>query len=215
MPSQLKPLLAPITILIFSLLISPAVIAHVTVNPKQANIATYQNFTVSVPTEKEIPTTKVRLVIPPEVSSVRPNVKPGWQITLTKDLADETKINEIIWENGSIPADQRDEFVFSAKLPAKAGNIIWKAYQTYQDGSTVSWDADPNQTGENDDDSDSGPYSQTKIIDDLNTNNAVQQTVITQTSQSVKAGIIISLILSVLAIVISIYYSQKHYSKSK
>ena len=41
---------------------------------------------------------------------------------------------------------------------------MWKAYQTYQDGTVVAWDADPNGIEESDT---KGPYSVTAIEDDL------------------------------------------------
>lgn len=133
--------------------------AHVKVSPIEAGIATYQEFTVSVPTEKNNPTVALRLVIP-GLDSVTPNVKSGWTVAVKKSA---TSTTEIEWSKGSIPAGFRDTFVFSAKTPSKSGQIIWKAYQTYQDGTVVAWDAGSETTSEN-----QGPYSVTTIIDDLN-----------------------------------------------
>ncbi len=147
---------------------SPA-FAHVTVKPNQVGAAAFQTFTVGVPVEKDIPTTEIRLVIPDGLNYVTPNVKPGWTIDVKKTgEGEDAKVTEIIWTGGTVPAGQRDEFMFSAQVPAAETNVIWKAYQTYEDGTVVSWDQDPKaQHGHEDEDDTKGPYSQTKIVNDL------------------------------------------------
>jgi len=158
--------------------------AHVTVKPAETGIATCQTFTVSVPVEKDLPTTGVRLSIPAGVTAVMPNAKAGWKIDLNYIPADagaadhkdaerpRKQVTEIAWTGGVIPAGQRDEFVFSAKVPSVESTLQWKAYQQYQDGSVVAWERDPrepaakNAAGRSDF-SKSGPFSQTKVVDDL------------------------------------------------
>ncbi|MBP9782439.1 MAG: YcnI family protein [Candidatus Pacebacteria bacterium] len=139
--------------------------AHVTVKPTQTTPATYQVFSVAVPNEKNIPTIQVRLLIPENVESVTPNIKAGW-VTKTVTTND-GKVTEIIWSKGAIPEGFRDEFVFSAKTGTTEESIIWKAYQTYSDGTVVVWDADPHEEDSNsqasEEESTSGPYSETKV----------------------------------------------------
>ena len=138
--------------------------AHVVVSPKQVGIGAYQEFTISVPTEKEIPTVELKLMIPESINGeVVPNVKPGWTINLVKQG---DKVKEIDWTGGSIPAGQRDNFLFQVQVPATETTLQWKAIQTYQDGSTVEWTHGPSQ---NPDDDSNPPYSTTKVINDLNT----------------------------------------------
>lgn len=139
--------------------------AHVVVKPNEALTGAYQTFTTSVPNEKDIPVTGIRLVIPDSIESVTPTVKQGWEIT-TKKSGD--RVTEITWTGGTIPAEQRDDFTFSAHLPSKAGDIDWKAYQTYQDGSVVSWDQKPaeGEHGHDSEDESKGPYSTTTVSDD-------------------------------------------------
>ena len=146
--------------------------AHVTVKPSEVGIGAYQTFNVSVPTEKDIATVGVRLVIPEGLTSVRPNVKPGWNIELIKEGEGEAAVvKELIWTGGSIPADQRDDFFFSAKTPAEATTLRWDAYQTYSDGSVVAWNTDestqPHDVNGEADFSSSGPYSTTEVVNDL------------------------------------------------
>lgn len=138
--------------------------AHVVVRPETVDVGAYQTFTTGVPNEKDVPVTEMRLTIPSDVQHVTPTVKPGWDIS-TKKTGD--TITEISWTGGLIPVGQRDEFSFSAQAPAAATTLQWKAYQSYADGSMVSWDQAP--TGGHDDDksSDKGSYSTTKVINDL------------------------------------------------
>ena len=136
--------------------------AHVVVTPKDTLTGAYETFTTSVPNEKDVPVTGLRLVIPDTIESVTPTVKPGWEIQ-TKKSGD--KVTEINWTGGTIAPELRDTFTFSAHMPAKAGEIDWKAYQTYQDGSVVSWDQKPVESEHHGEDKDKGPYSTTTVAD--------------------------------------------------
>jgi uncharacterized protein YcnI len=144
--------------------------AHVVVKPSEVGVGAWQTFNVSVPVEKDIPTTELRLVIPEGLESVTPNVKPGWTINMLKmGEGEDAVVSEISWTGGSIPAGMRDDFYFSAHVPAGEGTLIWKAYQTYEDGSVVSWDSDATEESEEEGESAAGPHSETLIINDLNT----------------------------------------------
>ncbi|MDB5259102.1 MAG: nuclear export factor [Candidatus Taylorbacteria bacterium] len=148
-----------------AIMLAPAVSsAHVVVTPNTAAGTSYQTFSIGVPSERESSTVSIRLAIPELLSSVRPNVKPGWKIDIhSAQKGTSTVVTEIVWSGGSIPAGFRDDFAFSVKTPA-SGSIIWKAYQTYADGKTFAWDAQPAAEHGHDHESVSGPYSTTKII---------------------------------------------------
>ncbi len=179
-----------------ALVAMPAVAtAHVTVKPAQAGIGSYQTFTTNVPVEKNMPTVGIRLVIPAGLQYVQPNVKPGWTIDeKTSGGGDFPTITEISWTGGSIPAGQRDEFNFAAQVPAKATSLDWKAYQTYADGSVVSWDQNP--TGKEDDGS--TPYSITKVVNDLTPKGASSST------DNTKSNDTLGLVFGIIAILISV-----------
>lgn len=53
--------------------------AHVVVSPEVVTAGDYETLTVSVPTEKEVPTTKIRIEVPEGflLSGVQP--VPGWE----------------------------------------------------------------------------------------------------------------------------------------
>lgn len=154
-----------------------AAFAHSTVGPKQVGVGMYQTFSLAVPVERDVPTTAIRLVLPDNIATATPNVKPGWKIELKKTgEGHEAKVREISWTGGSIEAGLRDEFLFSAKTPDKEGEIAWKAYQTYADGNVVAWELDPKAEQPKDasgkaDFSKFGPYSVTKVVNDLATTN--------------------------------------------
>ncbi len=137
--------------------------AHVVVLPAQAGVAAFQVFTVNVPTEKSVPTVALKLLVPSGLDELVPTVKSGW--TINTKLDKNGSIDEIDWTGGSIPPNLRDEFSFSAQMPATPTDLRWKAYQTYQDGSVVSWDATP--AGSDDATGDKGPYSITHVVNDL------------------------------------------------
>lgn len=142
--------------------------AHVTVQPSEILTADWQTFTVSVPNEKEATNTGLKLLIPAGVEHVTPTVKQGWNITTEKEgEGEEAVVKSITWRGGNIPSGFRDDFTFSGKTPDKAGELQWKSYQTYADGTTVAWDLSesdqPKKADGSPDFSKSGPYSITKV----------------------------------------------------
>jgi len=190
----------------FFLFATPA-FAHVIVYPHQVGIAATQDFTVSVPNERNNPVISVRLLVPSGLNSVLPNAVQGWTIsTKSKGNGDSAIVSEIDWTDGSIPVGQREEFVFQAQAPAQQATLAWKAYQTYSDGTVVSWDVNP-QKMENlsDEQQDAlankenkGEYSTTQVINDLAISNAQTASVnsAVQTAQ-------IAEFLSVIAVILA------------
>lgn len=140
--------------------------AHVIVTPGQVGVAATQTFSVSVPSEKDgLTATSVRLVIPGGLQQVNPTVQAGWKIYLKTDSS--SNVTEITWSGTAIPAGQRADLTFRAQAPATAQELDWKAYQTYSDGSVVSWDQTPVPGHETDDSM--TPYSKTVVVNDLTT----------------------------------------------
>jgi uncharacterized protein YcnI len=176
-------------------LITPAaVFAHVVVTPGQVGVGKELTFSVSVPNEREIAVTNLRLVIPDGVTGVTPTAKSSWVITTDKSAAKDPEVTVITWSDGTIPAGQRDDFSFSAQVPANATTLAWRAYQTYADGTIVHWDQKP--AGSDDSTGNAGPYSVTKVVDDLN-----KPTVASTASNGLSnTALIISLVALVLGI---------------
>jgi len=109
--------------------------AHVVVSPKEAAPANqYQKFAVSVPTKKDIPTTKISVEVPEgfAVTCVQP--MPRWQHEFEKNQG---VIKAITWSGGKTAPEEFQEFTLQAKTPKDTGEYAWKACQTIEDGSVV------------------------------------------------------------------------------
>ena len=138
--------------------------AHVVVGPAEAVTGERQVFTVSVPNEKKAGVSGVRIVIPEGVEDAMPTVHAGWAATTKSEGG---QVTEIEWNGGDIPEGQRDDFSFKAQVPTKATELQWKAYQTYTDGTVVSWDQPPKADGHGEEGGNSGPLSITKVSDSI------------------------------------------------
>ncbi|GGS23118.1 DUF1775 domain-containing protein [Deinococcus knuensis] len=119
--------------------------AHATVRTEagltESAASKSETYRLNVPTEKEISTTQIRLVVPAGVAISRFQVTPGFTRTVTKNA--DGLVTEVVWKGRVAPMEYA-RFFFQAKNPAAAGELVWKIYQTYSDGSVVAWDdADP------------------------------------------------------------------------
>lgn len=187
----MKKLLASITIAIISILAVPAVaFAHVVVTPNKADVGARTMFNVSVPNEKEVAVSSIKLTIPKGVQSAQPDVAAGWTIVTAKDAGG--NVTSITW-TGTIPAGQRADLAFKAQAPANATELDWKAYQTYADGTVVHWDQNPTTNGKAVKDN-AGPYSITTVVNDLNSG----------TANSTNNQTTLALALSIAALLLSI-----------
>jgi uncharacterized protein YcnI len=121
-------------------LFAGAASAHVTVVPSETAQGKYEVFTVKVPSENEtVPTTKVEVKIPEDVNVSRFEPKPGWTYEFQKDETD--KITSVVWttEGEGLSPTEFAMFNMSGKVGDESTEIVWKAYQTYKDGSVVEW----------------------------------------------------------------------------
>lgn len=119
--------------------------AHVTVLPKETKQGSYEVFTVRVPSEKKDVTTKsVKVRIAEGVEFKRIEPKAGWTYELEK--ADGDIVKSVTWtaDGEGLTAVEFGEFRMQGKVAADAKELVWKAYQTYSDGSIVEWIGAPN-----------------------------------------------------------------------
>jgi uncharacterized protein YcnI len=114
--------------------------AHVVVTPEVVTAGDYETLTVSVPTEKEIPTTKIRVEVPEGFlfSGVQP--VPGWKHTFEEDGG---VVTAVTFSGGEIRPQEFQQFLVQAQAPEEPGKYSWKAFQTYEDGSVVKWTGPP------------------------------------------------------------------------
>jgi LPXTG-motif cell wall-anchored protein len=122
------------------LAISAPALAHVVVTPEEVTAGDYETLTVSVPTEKEIPTTEIRVEVPEGflLSGVQP--VPGWEHTFQEDGG---VVRAVTFSGGEIGPQEFQQFLLQAQAPEEPGEYPWKAFQTYEDGSVVEWTGPP------------------------------------------------------------------------
>jgi uncharacterized protein YcnI len=90
--------------------------AHVVVSPEVVTASDYATLTVSVPTEKERPTTKVRVEVPEGflLSGVQP--VPGWEHTFQEDGG---VVRAVTFSGGEIRPREFQQFLLQAQAPEK------------------------------------------------------------------------------------------------
>lgn len=167
-------LLATSVLLLLMLLLTPKIaFGQVAVLPNEARTDTFQAFSLIVNSNRQVPTNRVRVMIPSEVTDIKPFVKEGWEVEVLKSDNLKGVKTEIVWSGGSVPPGMAEEFMFGGELPSAEAVLKWNIYQTYDDGSTVSWDLEEEDQPKNPDGtfdvSRSGPYSKTLVINDLAT----------------------------------------------
>ena len=105
--------------------------AHATMSPPVALNGKLQQFTLSVPTEKQgATTTTIELTVPAgfAIDSFEPS--PGWTRSATA--------SKVTWSGGSTPTDEDSVFRFNASTSG-AKTYTFVVRQTYSDRSVVDW----------------------------------------------------------------------------
>ena len=124
-----------------ALVVAAGASAHAIVSPPVAAAKKLQQFTLSVPTEKEgATTTKIELIVPPgfAIDSFEPTT-PGWkQQVQSTGNGDSAVVQKVIWTGGATPTDEDSVFRFNASTSG-AKTYTFDVKQTYSDGSLVDW----------------------------------------------------------------------------
>jgi len=110
--------------------------AHAVVQPAEAPPGAYQRYVLRVPTEREVPTTRVEIRFPAAVTVVSFADVPGWELEVVTDSAG--RIVGAAW-TGSLPPQRFVEFPFVAVNPREDLTIAWPVTQTYAGGEVVEW----------------------------------------------------------------------------
>lgn len=139
------------TALAAALVLPAAASAHVTVSPAEVPADGFVRFTLNVPNELDnASTVKVSVQLPPGLTFVQFQPKPGWTRTVTMVKLDKPitiegeTINETIgtvtWSGGKIGPGEFDQFGVSAHMPNSEGKALtFPATQTYSNGEVVRW----------------------------------------------------------------------------
>ncbi|WMT41468.1 YcnI family protein [Paenibacillus sp. D2_2] len=142
---------------LFFILFAGNASAHVTVSPNSSAPGSWETYSIKIPSEKDLPTTKIALKVPEGFDFKQYQPVPDWKVELTKD--ESGKITTVTWsaEKDGIGPGEFQKFEFVGKNPDHEADLAWNAFQYYSDGSIVEW------TGEEGSDT---PHSITKITNE-------------------------------------------------
>ncbi|RKP47537.1 YcnI family protein [Trinickia fusca] len=121
--------------------------AHITAQPNEGAAGSYFETALKVPHGCDgSPTVALRVAMPDGVTSVKPQMKPGWHVDIERRPLDPplkgehgTTIAEVVtavqWSGNSLPDSQYDTFGIVMKLPDEAGKTLYfPVVQTCESG---------------------------------------------------------------------------------
>jgi uncharacterized protein YcnI len=124
-----------------ALVVAAGASAHAIVSPPLAKTKALQQFTLSVPTEKEgATTTKIELTVPAgfAIDSFEPSTG-GWKrLAQTKGTGEDAVVQRVTWSGGAVPTGEDSVFRFNASTDASK-TYTFDVRQTYSDGTVVDW----------------------------------------------------------------------------
>jgi uncharacterized protein YcnI len=109
--------------------------AHVSVWPRESRAGVSEKYTVRVPTEGKVATTKAELRVPEGVAIGLVGAAGNWKQDIIRE---NNRIVGITWHVNIQPGEFM-EFVFLARNPRDKTEIVWTLKQTYADGTTEDW----------------------------------------------------------------------------
>ncbi|HEY1479853.1 MAG TPA: DUF1775 domain-containing protein [Gaiellales bacterium] len=114
--------------------------AHAIVSPPVAQAKVLQQFTLSVPTEKEgATTTRIVLTVPSGLAVDSYEAEPGWKRAVkATGSGEDAVVNTITWSGGKVPAEEDSVFRFNADATS-SGTLTFVVRQYYSDGTVVDW----------------------------------------------------------------------------
>ncbi len=127
--------------------------AHVTVQAPGATQGGFTKMTFRMPTERDVPTTKLEVAFPVDQPIASVSVKPhaGWTYTVTKGAPPApfeafgepvtSVVQRIVWTTSGpgVKPGEFEEFEVSAGPLPKVDRLTFKALQTYANGEVVRW----------------------------------------------------------------------------
>jgi uncharacterized protein YcnI len=119
-----------------ALVLAPVAAAHVEISPDKVPANSDALLTIQVPTERNVPTVKLEIKLPPGLQEVTVQAKPGWTSSNQKGV--------VTWSGGKIAPGQFDEFGVITHVPNTPGKeFVFPALQTYANGKVVRWIGTP------------------------------------------------------------------------
>jgi uncharacterized protein YcnI len=114
--------------------------AHASISPVVTTAGELQQFTLSVPTEKQdATTTRIELDLPSGFSIDSYEPEPGWKRSVrASSSGGDAVAQRVTWSGGSVPTEEDAVFRFQAS-GRQAKTYVFHVRQTYADGSVVDW----------------------------------------------------------------------------
>jgi uncharacterized protein YcnI len=152
--------IAALSALAFTLVNAGVAAAHVTVSPSSLPQGTSDAvLTFRVPNESATASVvglRVQFPLAHPIVLVNPEAGSGWNVSdrterlpkpiTTDDGTFTSTTSEIDWSGGTIPVGQFGEFnVLAQGIPTGTSELVFKAIQSYSDGTVVSWIDVPNR----------------------------------------------------------------------
>lgn len=132
-----KAVMAPLALLTIVGLAAVPAFAHITAHPDNGVADSFFETKFQVPHGCDgSPTVAVRVKIPDDVTTVKPQMKPGWNVSIKMHKLDKPNtgeggqtitetVDEVDWRGGPLPDNLYDEFGLVMKLPPGAGKTIY------------------------------------------------------------------------------------------
>jgi uncharacterized protein YcnI len=129
----LRPIVCAIGV---ALLLPNALRGHAVVHPATAPPGAYQRYVLTVPTERDMPTTRIEIRFPEDVRVVSFSEVPGWTLEVLRGEAG--RVVGAVW-TGTLPPERFVELPFVAVNPDEEATLSWPVTQTYEGGEVVEW----------------------------------------------------------------------------
>jgi uncharacterized protein YcnI len=117
----------------FALTCASLTLAHIRIAPTESVPGAREKYTMRVPNEKKVNSTKVVGEFPDGLDIYDFEFKPGWNIEFKKN--DKGKITGATW-TGTLHPYEFIEFGMLGINPKEEKDLVWRFVQYYEDGTT-------------------------------------------------------------------------------
>ena len=140
-----------VTLVALAPAVSPA-LAHVEVLPSEVAQGEAVQFTIRVPTERAVATTRVAVDFPSQITVYSFAQPPGWTVRTLR--GSDGRFRGVVYSGNEIAPNRYADFHVLG-TPFESGTALWKTRQTYADGTLKPWTGPAEAPGE--ESSESGP----------------------------------------------------------
>jgi len=137
-----KTTLGACAAILTTLLMSPALYAHVSVTPRESMQGATEKYTIRIPTEGKVATTSAEIEFPEGVIVETIQTPMGWKYALKR--MDDRVVSMTV--SADVKPGEFIEVAFVARNPRQGNQIVWTLRQRFADGSVSDWTKGPRGT---------------------------------------------------------------------